>query len=438
VTTVALQGLSKTYPNGKRAVRELSLDVADGEFVVLLGPSGCGKSTILRMIAGLEKITSGRLLMGGQPANDVPSRDRGVGMVFQGSTLYPHLTVRENLAFPLQLAGVDPADADIRVAEVAVALDIRDILDRQPDTLSGGQRQRVAIGRAIMREPSLFLMDEPLSNVDTGMRAELRQEIVTLVRELGITTLYVTHDQTEALTMADRVAVLRDGRLQDLGTPQQVYSDPATTFVASFLSSPRINLVAARVHAQPRDHVSLALGGKSGGQSLALPWSDPRAQPLSNHHGGPVTLGVRSDALIPAEWAPDAPTLAGRLRFFEYHGTDVLAYVDAGTSPVDEPTGSPPDGEPPELVPRRGRLRLALHRLTHRSTPYGDPDGPGTRAGSEALDHVAKHYRRAADLVLKLPAEPPWQVGADVKLAVDLHKLYLFDTAGRRIDPVHR
>src|SRR5690606_6235499 len=238
MTDVVLDGVDKVYPGGQVAVRNVRLRINEGELFVLLGPSGCGKSTILRMIAGLEEITAGDLWLNGSVANDLPPRERNVAMVFQEGALYPHRTVRGNMMFPLEVSGDDRAEAGAKVVELARALGINTMIDRLPGTLSGGQRQRAAIGRALIREPQLFLMDEPLSSLDARRRTEMRIAIAGLVRSTGTTTVYVTHDQVEAMTMADRMAVLRDGVLEDVGTPEQIYEDPATVFVAAFLSSP--------------------------------------------------------------------------------------------------------------------------------------------------------------------------------------------------------
>ncbi|HEY1486457.1 MAG TPA: ABC transporter ATP-binding protein, partial [Micromonosporaceae bacterium] len=245
MATVALRDVGKTFADGTIAVDGVSLDVKDGEFMVLLGPSGCGKSTVLRMVAGLESPTRGNVLLNGEPADDLTPRDRQVAMVFQDFALYPHMTVADNIAFPLRMAGHDTTAVDEQVSEVLAALGLTEVRSRKPGQLSGGQRQRVAMGRAIVRRPQLFLMDEPLSNLDSGLRSELRAEISSLVRELGVTTMYVTHDQTEALTMADRVAIMRRGVLQDVGTAAEVYGRPATLYVAAFLGSPRMNLIEA-------------------------------------------------------------------------------------------------------------------------------------------------------------------------------------------------
>ena len=260
MATVALKDVTKVFGDGTIAVDNVSLDVGDGEFMVLLGPSGCGKSTVLRMVAGLEDPSSGAILLDGELANDLAPRDRRIAMVFQDFALYPHMTVGDNIGFPLRLSGVETDSRNERVADVASALGIGDVLARRPSQLSGGQRQRVAMGRAIVRRPGLFLMDEPLSNLDSGLRAELRAEISGLTRELGVTTLYVTHDQAEALTMADRVAIMRKGVLQDVGTPTQVYGRPATLYVAAFLGAPRMNLLEAQVYVHLDRHIALHMG----------------------------------------------------------------------------------------------------------------------------------------------------------------------------------
>jgi multiple sugar transport system ATP-binding protein len=244
---ITTRELSKRYPNGFEAVKNLSLEIAEGELLVLVGPSGCGKTTALRMIAGLEDISSGDLYIGGRRVNDVPEKDRDIAMVFQSYALYPHMTVAQNIAFSLRLAGVPKAEIKRRVHETAELLAIENLLDRRPKQLSGGQRQRVAMGRAIIRQPQAFLMDEPLSNLDAKLRVTMRGEIESLVKRLEVTTVYVTHDQVEAMTMGDRVAVLRDGVLQQVDTPTNVYDRPANLFVAGFIGSPPMNLAQSTV-----------------------------------------------------------------------------------------------------------------------------------------------------------------------------------------------
>jgi multiple sugar transport system ATP-binding protein len=242
---IVLDGVTKRYPDGATPVKDLSMTIGDGEFVILVGPSGCGKSTTLNMIAGLEDITSGELRIGGQRVNEKAPRDRDIAMVFQSYALYPHMTVRQNIAFPLTLAKLSKSEIDAKVAQTAKTLDLTELLDRKPSQLSGGQRQRVAMGRAIVRQPKAFLMDEPLSNLDAKLRVQMRAEIASLQNRLGTTTVYVTHDQTEAMTLGDRVVVLRAGEAQQIGTPDELYNHPANLFVAGFIGSPAMNFFPA-------------------------------------------------------------------------------------------------------------------------------------------------------------------------------------------------
>jgi len=245
MAAICFDGVSKIYGDGTCAVDALDLEIEQGEFMVFVGPSGCGKTTALRMVAGLEEISGGTITIGDRQVNDVSPKDRDIAMVFQNYALYPHMTVAQNLAFGLKLRNIDKAELDRRVNDAAAALDLADYLHRKPKALSGGQRQRVALGRAIVREPAAFLMDEPLSNLDAALRAQTRAEILKLQKRLGTTTIYVTHDQVEAMTMGDRIAVMRKGLLQQIGTPEQLYTRPANTFVASFIGSPAMNIVPA-------------------------------------------------------------------------------------------------------------------------------------------------------------------------------------------------
>ncbi len=247
MSTLKLKNINKIYPNGFHAVHDFNMVIGDGEFVVLVGPSGCGKSTTLRMIAGLEDITKGEFLINGKLANEQGPRERGISMVFQSYALYPHKTVYENLAFGLKMAGLDAEIIDKRVTRVAKMLGLEAYLDRYPRALSGGQRQRVAVGRAIIRQVKVFLMDEPLSNLDAKQRVTMRSEIVSIHRKIGATTIYVTHDQTEAMTMADRIVVMKDGYVQQIGTPKELYFDPQNVFVAGFIGEPPMNLINASV-----------------------------------------------------------------------------------------------------------------------------------------------------------------------------------------------
>ncbi|HWT23110.1 MAG TPA: sn-glycerol-3-phosphate ABC transporter ATP-binding protein UgpC [Solirubrobacteraceae bacterium] len=244
---IGLQQVTKRYPDGTEGVKRLDLEIADGEFMILVGPSGCGKSTALRMVAGLEDITEGELLIGGKRVNDVAPKDRDIAMVFQNYALYPHMTVRENMGYALKKRKTPKEEIDRKVTETAEILDLTEHLDRKPGHMSGGQRQRVAMGRAIVREPQAFLMDEPLSNLDAKLRVQMRGEVARLQKRLGTTTLYVTHDQTEAMTLGDRVAVMRGGLLQQVGPPKELYADPVNLFVAGFIGSPAMNFVSARI-----------------------------------------------------------------------------------------------------------------------------------------------------------------------------------------------
>src|SRR3954469_17594992 len=244
---ITLRGVTKRYPDGTEAVKAIDLDIRDGEFMILVGPSGCGKSTALRMIAGLEEISEGDLIIGGERVNDLAPRDRDIAMVFQNYALYPHMTVRDNMGFALKLAHVDKDEIQKRVEEAARVLDLTQHLDRKPANLSGGQRQRVAMGRAIVRDPQAFLMDEPLSNLDAKLRVQMRAEVSRLQDRLGTTTVYVTHDQTEAMTLGDRVAVMRAGILPQGGPPQELYEQPLNLFVAGFIGSPAMNFMPAQL-----------------------------------------------------------------------------------------------------------------------------------------------------------------------------------------------
>ncbi|TQJ20044.1 multiple sugar transport system ATP-binding protein [Micromonospora sp. A202] len=429
VSTVTLKDVSKVFRDGTLAVDSINLDVNDGEFMVLLGPSGCGKSTVLRMIAGLEDPTQGAVLLDGELANDLPPRDRKIAMVFQDFALYPHMSVGDNIAFPLRLAGIEQEPRDERVSDVASALGIGDVLARKPGQLSGGQRQRVAMGRAIVRRPGLFLMDEPLSNLDSGLRAELRAEISGLTRELGVTTVYVTHDQAEALTMADRVAIMRRGVLQDVGTPTQVYGRPATLYVAAFLGSPRMNLLEASVYVHLDRYVTLNLGD----QSLYLPWNDIRSRAVAHYHGERIVVGMRAEALTPV--APDSPgdVLRGRIRYLEHHGHESLAFLDIGaTAVVVDEMGAPIESPP---VGQRGLRRFGsvMQRLTGKPVePHEASSGAGTQ--TSVLPDPGRHHRRPAELAVRLAPYPAVSAGHPLAVSVRMDALHFFDERGARID----
>ena len=288
---ITLESLTKVYPDGTRAVTDLDLEVGSGEFVVFVGPSGCGKTTALRMIAGLETISSGQVVLDGQVINDLPPKDRDIAMVFQNYALYPHMNAAKNMGFPLKMRGLAQREIDVRVSEAARVLGLTDTLHKKPRTLSGGQRQRVAMGRAIVRNPQAFLMDEPLSNLDAKLRVEMRAEISRIQRDLGVTTIYVTHDQTEALTMGDRVAVMRNGVLQQVAVPKELYARPRNLFVAEFIGSPAMNLVTAGLE-RSDGRLSVAFGS----HRLRLdPATLERRPGLSAYEGKNVVLGIRPE-----------------------------------------------------------------------------------------------------------------------------------------------
>ena len=300
---VRLDKITKVYPNGFQAVTELTLELNDGEFLVLVGPSGCGKSTALRMIAGLEEITDGDLYVGDRRMNDVAAKDRDIAMVFQSYALYPQMSVADNIGFPLRLRKVPKAERRKQVEHAAQILEITEQLDKKPSNLSGGQRQRVAMGRAIVREPELFLMDEPLSNLDAKLRVQMRADIAGIQRDLGVTTFYVTHDQVEAMTMGDRVAVIKDGYLQQVASPESLYAEPDNVFVAAFIGSPHMNLYEGMV-VEEGDGLAVRLGA----QRLALDASVLNRRPaLRAQIGQPVVVGIRPEDMEDAAVVTDHP-----------------------------------------------------------------------------------------------------------------------------------
>jgi multiple sugar transport system ATP-binding protein len=321
---VAFERVSKIYPDGTRAVNDINLDIHDGEFMVLVGPSGCGKTTALRMVAGLEEISEGALKIGDRIVNHVPSRDRDIAMVFQSYALYPHLSVYENIAFGLRLRKMSKQEIDERVKRAAGILGLEEYLKRKPRALSGGQRQRVAMGRAIVRQPAAFLMDEPLSNLDAKLRVQTRAEIAKLQSDLGVTTLYVTHDQIEAMTMGTRVAVMRKGELQQVDEPQTLYDRPVNLFVGGFIGSPAMNMLDATIKSNG------ALTATVGDQTIALGSETLQTHPgLSAYDGQQVILGIRPEDLEDAALTSDAPAdrrLRGRLELREALGSEIMAH----------------------------------------------------------------------------------------------------------------
>ncbi|MEU9754960.1 sn-glycerol-3-phosphate ABC transporter ATP-binding protein UgpC [Streptomyces althioticus] len=377
---IVLEGVTKRYPDGSLAVRDVNLEIADGEFVILVGPSGCGKSTILNMIAGLEDITEGTLRIGGQVVNDLAPKERDVAMVFQSYALYPHMSVRENMGFPLRLAKVDKATIDQKVEEAARVLDLVEFLDRKPANLSGGQRQRVAMGRAIVRNPKAFLMDEPLSNLDAKLRVQMRTQISRIQRRLGTTTVYVTHDQTEAMTLGDRVVVMRQGLVQQVGTPAELYDMPRNLFVAGFIGSPSMNFVQASL---TPDTLRTPLGD--------LPLDDRMRRELERRDAPrEVIVGLRPEAFEDASLARDTegPTVTVTVEVLESLGSDAYVYFTAEGGPV------------------------STAELDELATDSGLAD---TGAGGDQ------------QIVARLDAATRAREGQPIELRVDLSKAHVFD-----------
>jgi multiple sugar transport system ATP-binding protein len=330
MAAVTFSAVSKTYPDGTRAVSSIDLEAHDGELLVLVGPSGCGKTTALRMVAGLEEISDGEIRIGERVVNWVPAKDRDIAMVFQSYALYPHLSVEDNMAFGLQVRGLDKTEIRRRVAEVAAVLGLDELLDRRPRNLSGGQRQRVAMGRAIVREPAAFLMDEPLSNLDAKLRVQMRAEVSRLQRDLRVTTIYVTHDQVEAMTMGDRVAVMRKGELQQVASPQELYDRPVNLFVGGFIGSPAMNMLEAGLERSDGE-LQATIGDQRIGLDEELLSERPR---LLQFEGRQVIVGIRPEDLEDAALAPDVPAercIRGSVELREALGSEVLAHftIDA-------------------------------------------------------------------------------------------------------------
>jgi len=325
MATVDMDRLNKVYENGFHAVKDLSLDVQEGEFMVLVGPSGCGKTTALRMVAGLEDITSGLLRIGGKVVNDETPKERDIAMVFQNYALYPHMTVAENIGFALKLRKMPKPEIAAKVKETGEILGLTEWLDRKPGQLSGGQRQRVAMGRAIVRSPSVFLMDEPLSNLDAKLRVQMRAEVQRIQRRIGVATVYVTHDQIEAMTMGDRVTVLRAGVLQQVDTPQNLYDNPDNVFVAAFIGSPAQNLYDAALTEGARSI-------KLGSQEIPLPEAVRTKRPaLVSYAGKDVVVGMRPEHLPAAKPGETGPTLVGEVNLIEALGSELVVHftIDA-------------------------------------------------------------------------------------------------------------
>ena len=369
---VILENICKTYGNNFRAIDQLNLSVEDGEFLILVGPSGCGKSTALRMIAGLEDITSGSLRIGGVDVVDMPPKDRDIAMVFQSYALYPHMTVSENIAFSMRLAGKPKAERKKRVDEIAKTLQLTSLLDSKPANLSGGQRQRVAMGRAMVREPAAFLMDEPLSNLDAKLRVQMRAEITSLQKQLGVTTIYVTHDQIEAMTMGDRVAVLKGGVLQQVDTPKRLYESPVNAFVAGFIGSPSMNLFEATL-----------TGDELMSGEFAIRLQDAafvRRPGLRSYAGRKVVFGIRPEDLYDSslESGRKYQTIPAKVTSIEELGSEQIVHLNIDAVRVDS-------GDP-DAVQDFGLASNAVAKFEPVST---------VRSGSEirlALDDTKLHF----------------------------------------------
>jgi multiple sugar transport system ATP-binding protein len=378
---ITFQNVWKRYPDGFEAVKDMNLQIGDGEFMILVGPSGCGKSTALRMVAGLEDITDGELVIGGERVNELAPRDRDIAMVFQNYALYPHMTVRENMGFALKLAKVSKSEIDKKVDEAAEILELGAHLDRKPANLSGGQRQRVAMGRAIVRDPKAFLMDEPLSNLDAKLRVQMRTQVARIQQQLGTTMLYVTHDQTEAMTLGDRVAVMRAGIIQQVDTPKVLYEDPVNLFVAGFIGSPAMNFIPARLEE-----------GK-----VRLPFGDVPIPAGVDSKKRDVIAGIRPEHFEDAQFGEDTD---GGLRFktkvdvVESMGSELYAYFDI-----------------------QGTQEVHSEQLDELAADAGMDDVPGGGAS-----HV----------VARLDARSQAEHGREVEVVLDTSQIKLFDPDGGR------
>ena len=347
MASLSLEHVTKVYPNGFEAVKDFNLNIEDKEFIIFVGPSGCGKSTTLRMIAGLEDISSGTLKIGDRVVNDVEPKDRDIAMVFQNYALYPHMTVYDNMAFGLKLRKVPKAEIDKMVRDAAKILDLEKLLDRKPKALSGGQRQRVAMGRAIVRNPKVFLMDEPLSNLDAKLRVQMRTEIAKLHQRLGTTIIYVTHDQTEAMTLGTRIVVMKDGVVQQVDTPQNLYDKPGNLFVAGFMGSPQMNFLDAEVEVSG-DKACLKIAGKS----IELPPAKAKKVIEGGYAGKTVTFGIRPEDVDDSEMVVNTSkaVFESTINVYELLGAEVYLYFDLDKFPITARVDSRTTARPGDKV----------------------------------------------------------------------------------------
>jgi multiple sugar transport system ATP-binding protein len=389
MATVKFDRVFKVYANGQTAIKDLSLEIADGEFLVFVGPSGCGKSTALRMLAGLEDISAGKIIIGDRVVNDRTPQQRNIAMVFQNYALYPHMTVRQNLEFPLRMLKLSPKQMDALVKDAADKLGLIQLLDRKPKQLSGGQRQRVAMGRAIVRDPAVFLMDEPLSNLDAKMRSQIRAEIITLQQRLKTTTVYVTHDQVEAMTMGDRVAVMRGGKLQQVSSPQDLYDSPENIFVAGFIGSPAMNILRTRLSKDERGTFRVDIGGRS----LAIGSGTVERYHQLDRYLGQILVGIRPEAfaVVPSE---TENSITVDVKTVEALGHETIVHATAAIDKID------PDEQQSEAV-------------TNTHTPVD---------------------RSVSTLTARVASSRAIQMEHQLTLNIDPDRLYLFASDGERIE----
>jgi len=414
---ITLRNVDKFFNGSVHAVRDFDLEVRDGEMIVLVGPSGCGKSTILRMIAGLESVSSGDITIGGRSVTHLPPERRDVAMVFQNYALYPHMTVRKNLGFPLKMTNTDKETIPSRVETVADMLRLTSYLDSRPGQLSGGQRQRVAMGRALVREPAVFLLDEPLSNLDAKLRVQMRSEITELQKRLGTTTVYVTHDQVEAMTMGDRLAVIRGGKLQQSGKPQAIYRHPANVFVASFIGSPSMNLFRTRIDR-----------GKDGCPEFHLGNSRVRLSDTSggpgkrfvNYTGRDAVVGLRPESFTAPDAAPEECRLAVDITHTEALGHEFIVYFDVPVEPL------------PEAV-RDQLAEDVSDPAGHTGTEAdaGSDTAPDSSAGSDS--NAGSDAAATVTMAARIPPGLTPERGGSMTLGIDPEGFYLFDCDGRAI-----